>query len=164
MYVSTGDDAAGGRLNDLEAAGVGAATGAGDDEAGDCAGAEVGVCVEADAGVGAAAAALELDVVPFDKSTTFLFTSFPAKNSAALNVASTLGAGGKISLWKESAFLGTINAIGSTALPCTFTALAISQSPTLNARRGRNAIPRCGSLALCSERRWTESLSARSYS
>ena len=105
---------------------------------------------------GKATAAL---VVPLLRSTTLrVISSWPEKNSPAVREGSVLGAGGKMSAWKESALRGTTKATGSTqeyeADEITLYARAISHSATLRARRGRKHIPRCGSMDLYSLRRW----------
>ena len=48
-----------------------------------------------------------LTPLPVSKLTMFLAALFPSKKSFALNAGTALGASGKISLWKLSAFLGT---------------------------------------------------------
>ena len=106
--------------------------------------------------VGRAVAAL---VTPLLRSTTLrVISSRPEKNSPAVREGSELGAGGKMSAWKESALRGTTKAMGSIqddeADEITLYARAISHSETLSARRGRKHIPRCGSMDLYSLRRW----------
>jgi hypothetical protein len=60
---------------------------------------------------GKAVAAL---VTPLLKSITLrVISSRLEKNSPAVREGSALGAGGKISAWKESALRGTTNAMGS---------------------------------------------------
>jgi len=58
-------------------------------------------------------------VLPSARLTSLTAATLPLKNSAALRDGSIEGAGGKISDWKESAFRGTIKAIGSIDDPYT---------------------------------------------
>ena len=52
---------------------------------------------------------------------------------------------------------GTMKAMGSTLVPYTLYARAISQSDTLSARRGRKHMPRWGAEEEYSEREWSAS-------
>jgi len=145
----------------------------------------MGGAVTRGAGVEAAGGAEAEDCVPakmapFSRLTRLGATDFPAKNSPAERAGSSEGAGGNISDWKLSAYgalvisvrhitndrkqkiitlRGTMKAIGSIPDATTLYARAISQSDTLNARRGRKHMPRCGSADLCSERAWRASFS-----
>lgn len=94
----------------------------------------------------------EADSTPVSRETRMGCADFPEKNSDAVRAGVDDGAGGKMSCWNESAFLGTIKAIGSMFDPVSLYARAISHSVVLSARRGRNAIPRWGSVDLYSER------------
>ncbi len=54
------------------------------------------------------------DVAPVSRLTTLRTISFlEEKNSGAERLGSRLGAGGKMSAWKESALRGTTKAMGS---------------------------------------------------
>lgn len=88
-----------------------------------------------------------LETEPESRLTTFRTISFlEEKNSSADRLGSRLGAGGKMSAWKESALRGTTNATGSIVPDnpevVILYARAISHSETLRARRGRKHIPR----------------------
>lgn len=117
-------------------------------------------------GAGGATILLPVMIAPFSRLTKFNGAVLPAKNSAAVRDGSEEGTGGYISAWKESAlernggqiitsryldaysnksgltFLGTMNAIVSTAVPVTLYARPISHSDTSTARLGRKHIPR----------------------
>ena len=128
------------------------------DAVGDC---EASVDCEGGFGLGVilAGKAVAALVMPLFRSTTLrIISSRPEKNSPAVRDGSVLGAGGKMSAWKESALRGTTKAMGSIqedeADETTLYARAISHSETLSARRGRKHIPRCGSLDLYSLRGW----------
>lgn len=60
-----------------------------------------------------------VDTDPVSRSTRFRGAVLPLKNSAAVSAGSSEGAGGKMSAWKESERLGTINEIGSIVVPET---------------------------------------------
>lgn len=81
----------------------------------------------------------------------------PEKNSSADKAGLDPGAGGKISLWKESDLRGTMNDIVSTALFVTLKARAISHSRAFTAREGKKHMPRCGSDDLYSVRAYSSS-------
>ena len=58
--------------------------------------------------------AVAAPVTPLLRSTTLrVISSRSEKNSPAVREGSVLGAGGKMSAWKESALRGTTNAMGS---------------------------------------------------
>jgi len=58
-------------------------------------------------------------VDPVERSTRMRGADLPANNSAAERDDSVDGAGGNMSAWKESAFRGTMKAMGSTKLECS---------------------------------------------
>ena len=83
------------------------------DAAGGC---EASVDCEGEFGLGAIVAgkAVAALVTPLSRSTTLrVISSRPEKNSPAVREGSVLGAGGKMSAWKESALRGTTKAMGS---------------------------------------------------
>jgi len=92
------------------------------------------------------------EVVPLERSTTLRLMSLPAKKSVAVRAGSKEGAAGKISDWKESDLRGTMKAKGSTVVPDTLYARAISHSETFKDLRGKKHMPRWGSVDLYSAR------------